>query len=110
MLLSELEMAVMKRMAQSNEWLQPHIQKLRVLDRELTGVGSYTNFERNSSAVSVPDCHIGLDALISVPGLPNGMGAVLFVREGHMSFLELFVYGEDLWNGEYYGFSLSENA
>jgi hypothetical protein len=92
------------RMAQSNEWLKPLISKLVVSKRELTGAGSYTDFEPSSAAVEISDRHLDLNALISVPDVPNGMSAALFVKNGHVAFLELVVNGGDAWSGRYDGF------
>src|SRR5262245_6207298 len=42
------------------------------------------------------------------PGVPNGMGAVLFCRGGRLQFLEVFAYGDDHWAGVYDGFAIEE--
>jgi hypothetical protein len=57
--LNELEAAVLMRMAQSNEWLEALIGKLVVSKRELTGAGSYTDFEPSSAAVEISDRYDG---------------------------------------------------
>lgn len=109
-MLNEFEVAVLDRMAQSNLWLQPVTGNLRASSRKFTGNGSYTDFETDSAAVDVPDCHVVLDALISMPGTPNGMGAAVIVKAGYLTCLETFVYGGDHWDGDFNGFSLSSNA
>jgi len=77
-----------------------------VLSREFTGVGSFTNFACEESAADGPDLQVGLDDLIKMPGVPNGMGAVLFCKGNRPRCLEVFTYGDDLWEGVYHGFTI----
>ncbi len=109
-ILNEFEAAVLERIAHSNPWLRPVLGGLRISSRKITGGGSYTDFEPNSAPVDIPDGHFSLDALISMPGVANGMGATLFVKAGHITFLEIYVYGEQYWDGRFNGYSLSKNA
>jgi hypothetical protein len=101
---NKLEAAVLMRMAQSNDWLKPIIDELVVSKRELTGAGSYTHFEPSSAAVEISDRHLDLNTLISLPEVPNGLSAALFVKSGHVAFLELVVNGVGAWSGRYEGF------
>src|SRR3954469_12484782 len=91
--LNEFETAVLQHMVQDNPWLLPVVGVLRVTSRTLTGNGSYTDFEHVAPSKGIPDGHIGLDRLISMPGIENGMGAVLFLKDGRATVLEAFVYG-----------------
>ena len=104
--LNKLELAVLAHMAQSNDWLKGVVDELVVSERELTGAGSYTKFEPGSSAVEVSDRHLDLNALISVPELPSGLSAALFVKNGHVAFLELVANGVVAWSGRHDGFSI----
>ena len=52
----------------------------------------------------------GLKPLIRVPGVPNGMGAVLHCRARRPKCLELFTYGDDIWDGTFEGFMFEEIA
>ena len=45
-----------------------------------------------------------------MPGVPNGMGAVLLLKGGMPECLELFTYGDDHWEGVYDGFSIEQTA
>lgn len=40
-----------------------------------------------------------------VPGVPGGMGAVLFLSQGEPDFLECFTYA-DTWDGSFDGFRI----
>ena len=106
---NEFEMAVLERIAQAAPAFRPSITSLRVLRRELTGAGSYTHFAP-TAPLAIPDGFVALDALILMPGVPNGMGAVLAVTSGYPDFLELFTYGEDSWDGTYSGFAIASGG
>jgi len=49
-----------------------------------------------------------LDDLIVMPGVSHGMGAVLFYRGEQPTFLEVFTYGEEYWDGVYDGFCIQQ--
>lgn len=108
--LNEFESAVLARIAQSNAWLHSVLGSLSVSSRKTTGAGSYTDFESNSASVGIPDGHFTLESLISMPGISNGMGATLFVKGGCVTFLEIYVFGGQYWDGTFNGFSLSNDA
>lgn len=108
--LTEFERAVLEAMARDNPWLGKIVGSLRVAARKFTGNGCYTEFEPRSASEKVVDGHIGLDRLISMPGISNGMGAVLFVKSGSPALLETFVYGGEYWDGASDGFSIAESA
>ncbi len=109
-ILNQFEAAVLERIAQSNTWLQPMLGNLRVSSRKITGAGSYTNFAPSSALVDIPDGHFNLESLISMPGISNGMSATLFVKSGCVTFLEIYVFGSQYWDGNFSGFSLSNDA
>ena len=79
---NEFELAILARIALAHPVVRPFVRSLRVLSREFTGVGSYTKFACNVVGGEGERQHIGLDELISVPHVPHGMGAVLFVEQG----------------------------
>ena len=80
--------------------------ELHVLSREFTGVGGYTNFLNRDSSDDLSDQQIGLAGLIMVPGVSNGMGAVLFCRGGRPHCLEVFIFGDERWDEVYDGFEI----
>jgi hypothetical protein len=45
-----------------------------------------------------------LNAAIVMPGVPNGLGAILFSTGRHPNVLEIYTYGEDHSDGLYDGF------
>ena len=102
---NEFELAILERIASEHAELRPHLGVLRVLSREFTGVGSYTNFRCEGSGTECSD-PLGLNGLIMMPGVPNGMGAVLFCHAGRPKCLETFTYGADHWSGVHEGFSI----
>jgi hypothetical protein len=41
-----------------------------------------------------------------MPGVENGMGALLFFKLNNIFVLEIFTYGDDAWTGNWEGYSL----
>lgn len=105
--LTAFEAAILERLVAKEPRLAQSCTGLHVLSREFTGVGSYTSFLCDDS-IEGDDWHLTLDALIVVPGVENGMGAVLFGSGKHPKVLETFTYGDDQWDGVYDGFSVEE--
>lgn len=106
--LNVLEDAILTRMAEQLPALLPVIPTLTVISREVTGVGSFTNFSSQHADVPYGARHLAIDAHILIPGVENGLGALLFFKEGKIDCLELFAYGDDTWDGRWLGYSLVE--
>lgn len=103
---NEFELAILDRLAESEPSIQGSIGELHVLSREFTGVGSFTNFVCEEAQPGPPEDRVVLDAMIQMPGVPNGMGAVLVRKGGRPQCLEVFTYGDDRWEGVYGGFAI----
>lgn len=101
---NDLEVAILGKLLAS--WKSSDISQLHVLSREFTGVGSYTKFSMPAGAESKESDSVGLTDLINVPGVPNGLGAVLWLRADVPETLELYTFGSEHWDGRYEGFSL----
>lgn len=109
--LNELETAILDELALEDPLHKMEMKNLHVLSREYTGVGSFTKFQQYSNLNLVGgDRQIGLAAKILVPGLKNGLGAWLFFENKNPSQLEIFTYGEELWNGVFNGFEIKRNV
>jgi len=106
---NELEQAILDRIAKDESWLQMPAAGLHVLSREFTGVGGYTKFLCDLPE-SANDPHPGLKPEIRLPKVPSGMGAVLWCRANQPSCLEVYTYGDELWDGTYEGFYLDEST
>ena len=104
---NEFELAILTRIADDEPSIRGFLGCLRVLSREYTGVGSFTTFRCDEPG---PTSHLGLNALISMPQVPNGMGAVLWCKGGRPSCLETYTYGTEPWDGDFAGFSIDEAA
>lgn len=107
---NEFELAILSSIAEERPSLRPLLPKLHVLSREFTGVGSYTNFICPASAPDLGDEPISLDKLIVMPGVANGMGAILFCKGGKPHTLETYTHGTEAWDGVYTGFSFGRSA
>ena len=102
--MNEFESEILGRIAKDNPALLPLVQQLHVLSREYTGVGSYTNFSPDVASPELPDGYLALDASVSMPGVPNGLGAHLACEAGRPTFLEIYTYGNELWAGDFSGY------
>jgi|SRR4051812_1883548 hypothetical protein len=76
---NEFEFAILERLASREPSIRGSVGQLYVLSREFTGVGSFTTFACEKLPADAPRQQISLDdAIITMPDVPNGMGAVLF--------------------------------
>jgi hypothetical protein len=107
---NDFEVAILEGLAARDSSIARCIERLHVLSREFTGVGSFTHFRCEEPDAGAPKQHVGLDTLINMPGVPNGMGAVLFLKGGEPECLEVFKYVDDQWDGTYDGFSIEQTA
>jgi hypothetical protein len=103
---NELETAILARIATEHPFVGRYIHGLHVLSREFTGVGSFTRFACEAADGGTRDEPLGLNALISMPTVPTGMGAILWCRSRQPECLEIFVYGDTLSDGVFEGFSI----
>jgi hypothetical protein len=107
---NEFERAILARIYEEHPSVGPLETNLHVLSREFTGHGSFTNFSRDEGPAEAAETQLGLRGLIFMPGVPNGMGAVLFCVGGRPTCLETYVYGSDHWDGVFDGFSVDRGA
>jgi hypothetical protein len=101
---TELETAILERLAKERGIPALAQMQLHVLSRKFTGVGSFTEFRQGAALPDLSDGPLSLGAIISVPGVPHGLSAVLFVKAGYPKCLEVFAFGEELWDGAADGF------
>jgi len=106
---NEFELAVLERIAEDAPWLMGPFDSLHVLSREFTGVGCFTRFVCDAAGDGEAR-QPGLGTLIRMPGVPNGMGAVLLCKGASPECLEVFTFGDDHWDGVYDGFSFDRTA
>ncbi len=109
-LLTALEYAVLRKLLEGEHpilaTLRQQFARCGVSHREYTGVGFYADLAVESSAPVVPrDFELG-DVHAEMPGLEYGAGFVVFVRNGRLTQLEGFAYGES-WPESISTFSLS---
>jgi hypothetical protein len=70
-----------------------------VSSRKFTGVGFFTHFAIPPEAPVRRDLHraeLG-DVGAKIPGLQDDAGFLLFIRDGVVSFLEGYTYGDAAW-------------
>lgn len=106
---NDFELAILQRLASKVPSISGVVEQLHVVSREFTLVGSFTTFHCEESGDDGPRQRVSLDTLINMPGVPNGMGAVLFLKGGKPECLEVYTYG-DPWDGVCDGFSIEPAA
>ena len=108
--LNRFEAAILEELAKQTPSITPLISQLRVLSREFTGHGSFTNFQCPVSCPELGNKRITSKKWhITVPGVPNGMGALLMCKNDKLDCLETFTYG-DHWDGVFEGFEIVDSA
>lgn len=93
---------IAKEKPQFEAKIMAQYEKCRVTSREFTGHGFFTDFEITDPADSFGDgiCDPFGSLYIDLPGVKHGAGFVLFVKNGFISMLEGFVYGDEAWPEE----------
>ena len=104
--INELERSLLSAFSRQVPALAPALRDLRVLDREFSGVGTFTTFAPATVQPTVPDGPIGLECLIEIPGIPNGLLASLAIKGRQVEFLEIVALDSD-WDGRHEGFTIS---
>jgi hypothetical protein len=107
---NDFELAILKRLSEKEPCIGEGLSHLHVLSRKYTGVGSFTTFRCDDCADGPAQKDIGLGGLILMPGVSNGMGAVLFLKNGQPECLEIYTFGNEHWDGLYDGFSIPRTA
>ncbi len=107
---NDLERAILLRIAALQPEADLVVSGLHVLSREYTGVGSFTKFSHADVKADAPRGILNLPGIITVAGVPNGLGAHLMLLGGRPDCLEIFTFGSDHWDGTYDRFSLPGNV
>jgi hypothetical protein len=78
--------------------LREQWHRVRIFHFSLSGAGFFADFEVPTElAKTSPENFEGGDARLGLTGCKRGGGCILFVRDGHLSFLEGYTYDE-LWD------------
>lgn len=98
--LTPLEQAVLVKLlsgeSERDGILHKQIFALRVIEREMTGVGFFTRFSMPDDVPKLPDAatfQFG-DVAAEINGLERSAGFLLFVKQGAVYMLEGYTYGE----------------
>jgi|GEM_PF-1424367 len=96
--LTPLEAAILAYLAAHYQLpaLTAQVQHCRVSQREYSGAGFFTALAiADPASPLLSDVASPLEGCqIEVPGLTDGAGSLLFVREGRLHFLEVHTWGE----------------
>jgi hypothetical protein len=109
--LTEFETAVLERIAEVNSRYRAEITELvrssEVADRGWTGAGGFITLVPNAVHFEPHNLELHADAVIQIPGLKDGLGAILFVRDGRADWLELTMFdGDGEWWGDSTGYRI----
>jgi hypothetical protein len=97
---SALETAVLHRLYEVHRAIGfPPVTSVRVRGRTETPCGRYVDLEADAE-VQLPSGYLDFGGYIQMVGLPNGMMAVVLVRNHRLVELEFATYGGDAWDGE----------
>jgi len=78
----------------------PGANSIRVLGRNNTGGGRYVHLECEAP-VALADGYVDLGgSYLESSAVPDGLMAVVLVKGGRITMLEITVYGGGHWNGE----------
>jgi len=100
MLFDEFENAIMKAIlkdkTEQNTILLQQYAVAEVVSREFTGHGFFTDYSVPSITCVLPNSeNIELGCLGELEGVRNGVGFILFIREGVIQTLEGYTYEEE---------------
>lgn len=79
--------------------LRKQYEKAKIKSREFSGTGFFTSFVIPDYAPRLnhsKSFHLG-DVIGEIDGVKNGVGFLLFVKEGAINFLEGYTYGDEKW-------------
>lgn len=70
--------------------------------REFSGTGFFTSFEvpKDVKKLKTPKLVQLGDVVAQIMGVKDGVGFVLFIKNGTIDFLEGYVYGDEKWPNE----------
>jgi hypothetical protein len=101
-----LESAILHKISVIHPDANLAASKLHVLSRKYTGVGSFTTFNHATCEAKAPRNVLNLPGVITIAGVPNGLGAHLMLLAGLPDCLEIYTFGSDHWDGTFDSFSL----
>jgi len=111
---TELEMSVLDMILSKNDEvsksLKNQLLNSKVGKREYTGVGFFTDIEVKKGISPLKgklNLYLG-KVHAEIPGIAHGAGFILFVKNGFLSMLEGYTYGEDKWPEKVYTFTLKK--
>ena len=107
---NDFEIALLKSFAEQDQSIRGSIERLRVLSREFTGVGSFTHFVGSDPKSGSTRPAVMLDALVRMPDGQCILGAVLFRTGDRLDCLEVFSMDGSPWDGVYDGFSIEPKS
>ncbi len=107
--LNDFEISILNRISLKYPNIKYHIPLLKVINREITGVGMYINFIyfkpiNDIATLEILNGSVSLNERIRIDGLEFGLGYEINISGKMIKFIELITFGEE-WDGNYKGFN-----
>jgi hypothetical protein len=100
----KMEKEVMMKLLDGDRLMILRNQYIRALTkkREFSGTGFFTSFEvpKDVKKLKTPKLVQLGDVVAQIMGVKDGVGFVLFIKNGTIDFLEGYVYGDEKWPNE----------
>lgn len=106
---NDFEIALLESFAEQDQSIRGPFERLHVLSREFTGVGSFTSFVGSDPESGSTRRVFSLDALVRIAGGQHLLGVVLFCLGDRLDCLEVFSMDGSPWDGVYDRFSIEPN-
>ena len=92
----------------SDDALRAQCREVEFSSRKFSGVGSFTHLRTPSTVPSSSLERSDVDPVIKHRDLPFGGGCVLFLKDGRIDLLEIYVNGDDPYPDDIEDYQLSD--
>ena len=105
-----LEMDILKWVAKNtaDESIRVQCEAVEVVSRKYSGVGSFSRLKTGRTDERSPLRVADVSPDIESPELPLGGGSVLFLEDGLIDLLEIYVYGSDDYPSDIGAYKLTD--
>jgi len=109
--LNDIELILVNGLTTKYPSLKFHIPHLKVINREITGVGMYVNFAYVNFEEQLDDINalFSNEENIEIKNLKYGLGYVIDISEGQIKYIEFITYGEEIWDGQFTDYKIVQS-
>ena len=110
--LNSIELKILDKLSLKYPSIKQHIPLLRVLNREITGIGMYVNFyyvdPLNIPFLEICNTSISTNEDLHLDTLKYGLAHEVDITNCKINFIEFVTYGEN-WDGSFLNHKWSDN-